>query len=131
MAAPAFAVPQTLTCTVTHALEWRAGATELRRPTPELDLGRHILHIAPQAGEWYLELTGSAALTIGGGRFTVLEPGFASRVDWVGIEGADVLRIRGDESPYPFTYVSGDFGAEFGACIEPAEPFLFLRKFVS
>ena len=122
--------PATLACTAGTSFNWRAEAPELIPHRDDDEFGGPVIHLAPDSGEWYLSVRGSAALTSGGGTFDVVRnSGFAAyHEEWVGMDGDITLRIYGYAERMRFIFLSGDHGAVFGTCSEPDEPFIFLSK---
>lgn len=126
----ASAMPETLSCASATSLNWQSDPPVLLAASSE-EFAGPIVHLDPSSGEWYLEVPGSAALTHGGGTFDILRPSeFAAYWhEWVGAQEDTMLRISGGgDAPFRFVFVGPKQGVLAGSCIEPAEPFVFLRS---
>lgn len=126
MLAAGGAQPQILDCSATTNHNWfrsEPAADDDRTEVP------YTIHLDARSGEWYLSNAHSAALTVGGGSFSVLSNGTAYPFRWIGLDdgGATQLRIEFSVRSHPFVFLGHDNLLLSGTCAEPAEPFLFLR----
>lgn len=115
-------LPKILACAVTANANWVA-ASFASAP------GDTAIHLDTVSGEWHLANARAAALTVDSGDFEIVWDGTDHPAYWLGLDdrGATQMRIDFHQPGLPFLFVGHDNALFAGRCVEPGEPFIFLR----
>lgn len=119
------ALPALLDCAVTMRANWISGAISANEDEDH----SHVISLNTRSGTWFLRNLHGAALASDGGVFTIVHDGSDHPAFWLGLGdgGAMQMRIAFLQPGLPFLFVGQDNTLSTGGCLEPDEPFLFLR----